>query len=210
MEVSCTPPQSKRERTRAAIVNAAITVTAEKGLETSSIDDLMTTAGMARGTFYNYFASREDLLRAVLRHIHQMLIDEVVAFIPPNQTPAATLACMLRGYLRFCLRNREIGEVLVRISGFSPWIGMDEDVRRGFAPLDSALMALCGNEISFLSGRTFVQGSTNTILYHLLHGRLDSAMAEELLCLTLRGLGVDEEEIRQGLSVSAAFVAEKS
>jgi len=207
MEPICTPQPGKRERTRAAIVNAAITVTARKGLEASSIDDLMTTAGMARGTFYNYFSSREDLLRAVIRHIHLMLIDQVVAFIPPHLPPATTVACMLRGYLKLCLHNREIGRVLIRISGFSPWLGVDDDIRNGFAPLDRALLVLCGDDISFVSGRTYIQGITNTILYHLLQDRLGADKVEELLHLTLRGLGVDEAEVVCSLAAAAEFAA---
>ncbi len=57
--------RSKRERTRAALMDAAIEVVAEKGMEAAKISDMTAAAGLANGTFYNHFDSKDEILRAV-------------------------------------------------------------------------------------------------------------------------------------------------
>lgn len=49
---------------RAGLVDAAVAVFAEKGA-TASVRDITRTAGVAKGTFYLYFASKDDILVAV-------------------------------------------------------------------------------------------------------------------------------------------------
>lgn len=53
----------KKERTRAALVDAAIKVVAEKGMEGLKITDVTTAADVANGTFYNHFEDKEEILR---------------------------------------------------------------------------------------------------------------------------------------------------
>lgn len=54
---------SKRERTRAALLDAAVAVIAVKGMEAAKISDITTAAGMANGTFYNHFKDKDEILR---------------------------------------------------------------------------------------------------------------------------------------------------
>ncbi|HEY4344307.1 MAG TPA: TetR/AcrR family transcriptional regulator [Parvibaculum sp.] len=53
----------KRERTRSALLDAAVTVVAEKGMEAAKISDITTAAGLANGTFYNHFSDKDEILR---------------------------------------------------------------------------------------------------------------------------------------------------
>ncbi len=55
----------KRDRTHAALLDAAIAVVASKGMEAAKISDMTETAGLANGTFYNHFATKEDILQQV-------------------------------------------------------------------------------------------------------------------------------------------------
>ncbi|MDY0069038.1 MAG: TetR/AcrR family transcriptional regulator [Porticoccaceae bacterium] len=208
MQPPTTALPGKRERTRAAIVNAAITLIAEKGLESSSIDDLMATAGMARGTFYNYFQCREEVLFSVIREIQDQLISKVVSHIPADLPPAQVVACMLNGYLQFCQDECRIGAVMIRIGGFSPWVDAeDQSMREGFSRIDAAVEALCGNRVSFTSARTYLEGMSNNILCHLLGGRIGWNNVEELVFLTLRGLGMPEREIDKAVAAARGFAA---
>ena len=55
----------KRERTRSAILDSAISVFADKGFEATTILDVTNHADLANGTFYNYYQNKEELLRDV-------------------------------------------------------------------------------------------------------------------------------------------------
>ena len=52
----------KRERTRAALVEAASQLIAEEGYDKLSMDRVAARAGMTKGAVYNNFSSKEDLI----------------------------------------------------------------------------------------------------------------------------------------------------
>lgn len=52
----------RRERTRQKLLTASARVIAELGEKKANIDDFIRAAGVARGTFYNHYATREQLL----------------------------------------------------------------------------------------------------------------------------------------------------
>ncbi len=57
--------KKKRERTRSALLDSAISVFASKGFEATRIVDITTHAEMANGTFYNYYQDKDELLSDV-------------------------------------------------------------------------------------------------------------------------------------------------
>ncbi len=57
--------KKKRERTRGALLDSAISVFANKGFEATRIVDITTHAELANGTFYNYYQDKDELLRDV-------------------------------------------------------------------------------------------------------------------------------------------------
>lgn len=71
----------KREATRSAITKAARILTAQKGLNGFTIEQLCEEVGISRRTFFNYFPSKED---AIIGH----LLDEF---------PAGAIADFLAG-----------------------------------------------------------------------------------------------------------------
>ncbi|MCW2884808.1 MAG: hypothetical protein QOE54_5358 [Streptosporangiaceae bacterium] len=61
--------QEKREQTRAALLDAAERLWAERGIHGASLDDIAGTAGLTKGAVYSNFTGKTDLLLALLdRH----------------------------------------------------------------------------------------------------------------------------------------------
>lgn len=65
------------EKTRTKIVEAAVSVFAEKGVRGLSISRVAKDAGFNRGTVYQYFATRELLIREAKNQISRSFRDEV-------------------------------------------------------------------------------------------------------------------------------------
>lgn len=61
VRVSKDPVVRRRE-----IVDAAIELFSHKGYAATSVNDILTAVGIAKGTFYHHFAAKEDVLRAVV------------------------------------------------------------------------------------------------------------------------------------------------
>jgi AcrR family transcriptional regulator len=72
------PTASKGERTRAAILDAALRLVSKAGLEGLTIGTLADVTGMSKSGLFAHFGSREELLLAVLNHGQQEFIEVVL------------------------------------------------------------------------------------------------------------------------------------
>ncbi len=80
---AATPRRGKREanseRVRAALFDAAARVVGRHGYAGASISRITTAAGVAQGTFYNYFSSRQDLLDQLLPTMGAEMLAHIAA-----------------------------------------------------------------------------------------------------------------------------------
>lgn len=64
---------------RTAIINAAIAVFAEKGVEKATVSDIVKRAGIAQGTFYLYFPSRLAVMGGIAEQVVARLLEQLRA-----------------------------------------------------------------------------------------------------------------------------------
>ena len=74
---------------RAQLVVAALGVFADKGYHGAAVSDIIDAAGVARGTFYNYFESKRAIFQAVLAELMEQVTHavepiDVARPIPPQ------------------------------------------------------------------------------------------------------------------------------
>jgi len=118
----------RKARTRQALVDAAVRMIAEGRGERASIQEITEAADIGFGSFYNHFASKEQLFQAaaeeVLEHWAQML-DTACADL---SDPAEVFAVSLRVSGRLAWTHPEI-------AGFITGVGLELlDAPRGLAP----------------------------------------------------------------------------
>ena len=58
--------ERKKKKSRQAIIDAAVQEFSRKGFRDTSVADIMDVADLGIGTFYNYFASKEEVLLSLL------------------------------------------------------------------------------------------------------------------------------------------------
>ncbi|MEU9255515.1 ScbR family autoregulator-binding transcription factor [Streptomyces sp. NPDC048270] len=66
--------QERAIRTRGAILLAAAKVFQERGYQTATISEILSTAGVTKGALYFHFQSKEELAQGVLHAQHQDLV----------------------------------------------------------------------------------------------------------------------------------------
>ncbi|MCA3185477.1 MULTISPECIES: TetR/AcrR family transcriptional regulator [unclassified Cupriavidus] len=105
----------RRENTRNRLIESALGVFAEKGPDGAMIDDFIAAAGVARGTFYNYFRTTGELLSAVAAEVS----DEVLAVIDPVvrqfDDPAMRMAVGCRLFMHMAVRYPLWGAFITRV-----------------------------------------------------------------------------------------------
>src|ERR1700691_3185860 len=79
----------KRARMRRKLVESALLVFAEKGVDASVIADVIGAAGVSRGTFYSYFRAIAELLVAVNEELNDEISTLIKAQVRPDPDPTA-------------------------------------------------------------------------------------------------------------------------
>jgi len=126
--------RNRRERTRARLVEAATRVFARMGPDAPALEDVSTEAGVARGTIYNHFATREALLTAVAIEAAEVIGLEIEA-LRAIEDPAVRLSASLRCYIRRAAAEPEWGWAVVRIAFVAAPLGtrMTQDLGQDLA-----------------------------------------------------------------------------
>ncbi|WP_319524312.1 TetR/AcrR family transcriptional regulator [uncultured Desulfosarcina sp.] len=65
----------KRERTRQQLVSAAIDVFHDNGFQNTRISDIVARAGLAQGTFYLHFKSKENIFNHICSEFKTMFLN---------------------------------------------------------------------------------------------------------------------------------------
>ncbi|MGO4382070.1 TetR/AcrR family transcriptional regulator [Pseudoduganella sp. RAF53_2] len=101
----------RREKTRAKLLESALLVFAQKGPQ-AVIEDVIAQAGIARGSFYNYFRTNDELLEAVASEINDDLLRAIDPVVQQCSDPAERIACGARLVLRTARRFPLFGHFL--------------------------------------------------------------------------------------------------
>jgi AcrR family transcriptional regulator len=75
------PRVVNREARRAELVSAAATVFAQRGVANTAVGDIVKEAGVAQGTFYLYFDSKDDAVLAVVERVAGAIIENTTVRI---------------------------------------------------------------------------------------------------------------------------------
>lgn len=87
--------ENLRTESRRNIMDVAMRLFAERGYHGTSISKIATEAGISKGLLYNYFASKEDLLRALLLAPLEGSASELQALWAAADTPKAQLRLVI-------------------------------------------------------------------------------------------------------------------
>lgn len=92
--------QEQKDRNRGKILTAAGERFRARGIDAVGIDEVMSSAGLTHGGFYNHFASKEALAIEVLHQGFTDSLGEVDRMMSENeQSPAAALHAIINSYL---------------------------------------------------------------------------------------------------------------
>jgi len=178
-----------RARTRDLLLDAAVRVFARKGAGAAAIHEIAAEAGVANGTFYNYFRTREALLEATSLRLARRLHEAIAVSRAAVDDPAERMAIGSRRFVLQAEQDPVWAAALLRVwhATATPKVTaadpMLADLRGGrrlgrfdFADEKAAL--------------DLVQGTVLAGMRSVLDGRPAAAHASAVAAVILRGLGM--------------------
>jgi AcrR family transcriptional regulator len=115
---------NKKERTkdkRKAVMDAAMLVFSKNGFHETHVDEIAELAGVAKGTVYRYFKSKEDILKEIIKANNEYLTDKLMEIFNRDGHMLELIKEAIEYYVEFFDSNRD----LYRILTHSPWILKD-------------------------------------------------------------------------------------
>ncbi len=186
--------QERKALTRSKILAAAVRVVAEKGVTTAVIDDFIRAAGVARGTFYNYFKSTDEVLQAAAQWLEDDLIVSIDEVLAPIDDPVERMTLGMRLWLRKARGDRAW---CAFVAGFRYHGSLVEEVLA--RDIGGALRAGRVSVPNAAVARDLIVGTIREAMGRMSDATVPIAYLDELVRAILRSLGVDGEWIRTAL-----------
>ncbi|KZE32936.1 TetR family transcriptional regulator [Crenobacter luteus] len=187
--------RQRRERTRQKILSAALKVFARTGTNAPLIEDFIVEAGIARGTFYNYFRTTGELLEATIEWLSADFIESIECELGEQTDPLLRLATGLQLWLYKAEHDLAWASFVARPDfikrlPFEPvWRDLHEGRQAGLLDFPNERVAfdlLAGTMIVAMQG--YVQGNT------------PAGYTTDIVRIVLQGLGVEPARIDTALS----------
>jgi AcrR family transcriptional regulator len=110
----------KSEAIRESLLRAAEQVVGEIGYANASITLITQKAGVAQGTFYNYFQSRQEILDALLPALGKDMLDHVKKSALGGHSFAELEDGSFRGFFDYLAQNPHFFRILNEADVFAP------------------------------------------------------------------------------------------
>jgi len=106
------PRTARGERTLRKILDAASEEFGERGFSESSIVGITQRAGVALGTFYTYFNSKEELFQALVRDMSAQVRDHVAPVLKESADAIEGERAALESFLNFAREHRDVYRII--------------------------------------------------------------------------------------------------
>ena len=121
--------ERKKLQSRKTILEAAISEFSKKGYKETSVADIMSAADLGIGTFYNYFASKEDLLFSLLGRLGETIRMALAEARAAERTSLELLEVGARVTAKFLDENRFVMPLFLSASHHAPQMGGPADAQ---------------------------------------------------------------------------------
>jgi len=187
--------RDKRSRTRALLMDAAVTAFAKHGVEATAISEVTSIANVANGTFYYHFRDKAELVDAVAHAVAASLVDQVDEAISRVTSGAERVALATQYFIRLAAAEPEWGwlvaEAMTNTGEFRNQIsrGIRKDIAIG---IEQGHFDIELTELLLTSLLAIVGTALRETLESPKRRRCEQAAAE----MILRVLGVPPKEAR--------------
>jgi AcrR family transcriptional regulator len=106
------PRTARGRKTLRAILDAAAVEFGEKGFHEGSISGITRRAGVALGSFYTYFDSKDDVFRALVRDMSEQVREHVAPALKNAGGQIAAEQAALLAFIRFARSHKEIYRII--------------------------------------------------------------------------------------------------
>lgn len=187
---------SRASRTRSALLAAGFDLMAERPIDAIPIDDLVASAGVAKGSFFNHFSDKDGFAAAIAFEVRVEIEERVETANSGVDNPLERLAGGMREAASYALNRRKQSIVALRFSHGTTTRGHPLNKGVG-ADITACVEADHFREEAKETGVLYWLGLCHALMANIVENEFSQQEAatrlEKMLILGLTGLGADEE-----------------
>lgn len=197
MTVSLIPQNGRSARTRTALVEAGLRLFAERPIDAVPIDDIVASAGVAKGSFFNHFADKRIFADGLAKEIRGDIEARVATANANLVCPLQRLTGGMMVAVDFALTERD--RTIVMLRGTMAATTRDHPLNRGLREdIDAGIAAGDIPEKARAAGLLFWLGNCQMLMMNVIERQPTRAEAairlKDIMHMALVGLGVDESK----------------
>ncbi len=104
----------QKKNRREEILTAAIDLFTRKGFDLTTVEDITRAANIAKGTFYNFFQKKEDVLLYFLDTEFSKSSEEIQRKMPRLSTISEKVELLIATYIKHIFPNKDFSAVLIK------------------------------------------------------------------------------------------------
>jgi len=159
------PPPLEEESRRARLVKAADRVLRAKGYGETTIEDIVSEAGVAKGTFYLYFNNKQELFLEVLRRAVRDLEEHLEEALDGVAGPIDRLKRRALSYMRGYLNYRDLILIL-----YGEAVGGNTRFQRELSNMYKSLTSTLSEDVKEVASRFKIPAVDTELLSYALVG----------------------------------------
>lgn len=183
----------KRERTRRQLLLAAMHVYGERGVAGATLQDIAATAGVAAGTIYNYFETREHVAQEVAVLLATTLCERISESYKDVARGVERMVIGNRRYMWLARESPAWALLVLQVAAAVPQLG---EVVRSYALADLKLgvRQKSFRIVSEAAAMNLIQGTVSSAMQAIALGAAPKGHDVAVAATVLRGLGVPADK----------------
>ena len=182
---------TKRERTRRKLMTATRDLIYDRGIERVAILDITDAAGVAAGSFYNYFENKAAIVAAIVDDFHEVFEAHLSETRLRLKDPAMRLSVSLK-YFFTQSQNNEAWRSFVINAGLSDKQVLVQSPRQCRDDIAFGVRGGRFKSDSVAITQSLITGMANHVALEIQRGRLPKTAVLETLRHILRMLGLPD------------------
>jgi AcrR family transcriptional regulator len=188
--------ERRKNATRQKLLDAGRQCFGEKGVDLTTIQDITDAADLGRGTFYNFFETKDELVDAIgNEHVAEIASVEAELMRRYDDPILAMAACMRYGFAMLT-ENAGAAHFVIRTQRISgPLFKKFHDVQYAIieAGMSKGVFQVQNIEVAVV----LIAGATLATVEGIVIGLIPSDSVEQVVEYSLRSLGLDMEAARE-------------
>jgi AcrR family transcriptional regulator len=158
---------------RKKVLNTALKMILENGTQGASMGKISKQSGVAVGTIYHHFSSKEELITELYKELKLKML-QAIKYVSQEETPYQSFYTMIKKFIEYALNYPDEYEFIERYCN-SPII--DNNVKK---EIEASFKDTIDDFLTFIKSKKFIKEIPEDLLFLYINGALSGFLRAQI------------------------------